>query len=610
MKEYKACNPISTVSYIRQILNKSGFFLKEKIYENSSLFHSCKVSLHCNDLESLNICTNGKGMSLPFSLASAYAEFMERLQNDMLIGNQYFATKEFVDTLDDTSLYKKKIVSENLLLDFRHDPLEIVKDVQTTVENNDEFFINLFPFITDKSELVRFITTELEFERLTLVPFYSDKEKKEVYLPIELIHSASGSTGMCSGNTKNEALIQGFCEIFERYAGREIYFNKITPPNIPIDYFYGKKIHQIIVKFLESTGYVLKIKDCSLGLGLPVIGILVVDSNNRKYNFHIGSSLDPDVALERCLTEIHQNPNGIYWNDININIPNLIEDYTNEEYFQNGNQIFANGTGLWPYSIFGNTPSYEFTGLNYELNKTDTEDINFIRYKISEFGYNIYIRDVSFMNFNSYYIVVPGMNEYPINRDQYLVLGDTINQLRKIKNIKNIPNDEIKSMCNELNKNYHLLKMSDFKYQDLMMYHSNVDIHDLDLELLLFMLNYKIENKERAIFYINRFLENKSVKEYKYYFGIRDYVSLSYQNKSESEIQYVISMLYPEESKEILADLKNENEIFKYYEWSSCFKCEDCEISTNCKHFASIRVVKKIKKLQKDNPINHNQFIL
>lgn len=608
MKKYKDCSPVDTITKVRKILYDLDLFVKEIPYNNSKHFHACKIVLNNKRLDGLNFAANGKGMTYEYALASGYAEFMERLQNGLIFNGLHFMTKEFVLSLNKSGGYEKKIENNGGVLDFVYDPNEKNISLENSVDDNFIFYSDLFPFLNnDRDAIVDFLKNELNFEELVSVPFYSKKENLLLYLPIEIIFAACGSNGMASGNTKNEALIQGFCEIFERYAGYKIYYENIVPPTIPLDYFKNKEIYSTIVDFLQETNYKLIIKDCSLGLGLPVIGIMVIDSVNGKYNFNLGSSLNPDIALERCLTEIYQNPIGIYWNEIRMEKYSDISQHSEDFEYINGNNIFTNGTGYWPINLFENRVSYEFESLNYCLNYSDFDDICFVESIIKNMGYNIYIRDVSFLGFNSYYIVVPGMSQYPVKRSHYHILGNAWNALSKLKNIKILDSNCLSDLCSVLNVEYSNIKHSGIKFQDLFVCISNYDLHDLDYELLLFMMNYKIGNLNFCLFYITEFLKNKSFKSYSYYFGIRDYILLLIQNKSKIEILNILKNLY-NEYEEICQDMNDPDEIFKYHEWSSCFDCNVCDLKKDCRHFDVLSVIKSIHKKQKENIIDYSGF--
>ena len=50
----------------------------------------------------------------------------------------------------------------------------------------------------------------------------------------------------------------------------------------------------------------------SLYEGLPVVGVLVLDTQHGLYNFNMGADCNPLIAIERCLTELYQNSNDIF----------------------------------------------------------------------------------------------------------------------------------------------------------------------------------------------------------------------------------------------------------------------------------------------------------
>ena len=82
---YKDASPEVTVNRIRTLLEKVGVRTREVLYENQGLSYSNRISLDNPGFETLDIGTNGKGMSYDFSMASGYAELMERLQNKFLV---------------------------------------------------------------------------------------------------------------------------------------------------------------------------------------------------------------------------------------------------------------------------------------------------------------------------------------------------------------------------------------------------------------------------------------------------------------------------------------------------------------------------------------------
>ena len=84
MKKYKKYLPTQTIHLLRGILNNLGVILYERHMIHKD-FYSCRVTLGNDGLIPLNIGTNGKGRNFEYSMASGYAEFIERLQNRLLL---------------------------------------------------------------------------------------------------------------------------------------------------------------------------------------------------------------------------------------------------------------------------------------------------------------------------------------------------------------------------------------------------------------------------------------------------------------------------------------------------------------------------------------------
>lgn len=93
MKKYKAFQPETTIANIRTILHDLDLLLHESHISHRN-FYSCRVILGNKGLLPLNIGTNGKGRSFEYSLASGYAEFMERLQNQLLLNSKKMLTSK------------------------------------------------------------------------------------------------------------------------------------------------------------------------------------------------------------------------------------------------------------------------------------------------------------------------------------------------------------------------------------------------------------------------------------------------------------------------------------------------------------------------------------
>ena len=113
MKKYKDCSPLETIDRVRNLLYNVGILTKES-HQTNGITYSCRISIAQDNLDLLDIGTNGKGRSFEYSLASGYAEFMERLQNHVLLNGKDYATLDFVSKIPDDSAYLKKLIDNTL----------------------------------------------------------------------------------------------------------------------------------------------------------------------------------------------------------------------------------------------------------------------------------------------------------------------------------------------------------------------------------------------------------------------------------------------------------------------------------------------------------------
>ena len=339
------------------------------------------------------------------------------------------------------------------------------------------------------------------------------------------------------------------------------------------------------------------------------MGVLVIDEKKGMYNFNLGSALNPGVALERCLTELYQSATGLSWYEIKFEKYADNPKYEETFIFVNGNKLFLDGSGDWGISLFQENPSYEYQGLNKSLDVSNEGDISFIKKLVNSLGFKIYIRDVSFMGLNSYYIVIPGMSQFPTKRTHYEVLNNTYYSLQSLRDIEHVSIENLKDLCIKVNADYKTLKMFNFNFNEMLVFHTNQDLLDLSLEQLLFMLNYKAGLNSEAYSYIQEFLKDKDFTAYKYYYGIKDYLKLKIENYSDNEIKNTLKILYGDELKEIINDMEDSQNILQYFKWPQNFRCERCGLLNDCCQFELLKVIKKIQKKHQEAHIDHKHFI-
>lgn len=594
MKKYKDSLPQQTISRIRTILADIGILTMEQ-HAVHSLFYSCRIVVANRGLEKLNIGTNGKGDSLEYSMASGYAEFMERLQNHVLFNKKRYACREFINTFPEESSYVRKLKEKNLVFDWIYGEDEVEWEMNKVLEYAENVLCALYN-LPDKQALESFFIKDLKLEKTLLLPFYSVFAGEEKYIPVDLCLSMTATNGMCAGNTAKEALLQGFCEIFERYALRRIYYERLAPPSIPREFFADSSVYQTMRSLEENSGYEFIVKDCSLGLSLPVVGVLILDRKRQRYNFKLGSDFVLERALQRCLSELQQGSSEFRWLDYRfIDLDDfstlLLQDLPKHNYCK----IFTQGVGYWPSSILSDTNTYDFVPYDQAYGLSNENDLVICCDLIKNLGYDIYIRDNSMLGFPSYYIVVPGMSNVWPDKKEGDLYAPSIKELNLLNRIPELTPVEARTLASALDENYAAIKYHGFNYTTNYFYTIDFDLLHLDLELFLFMIFYFIREYENASKYLGLFLKGKDRGMFAYYYAIGDYVKLKYlHRKAAGEMKSVLSTLYGTAlAMEVLSDFSSAD-IFSGYDFPTCFHCHTCKVSDSCRFFDILAIEKKL----------------
>ena len=237
--------------------------------------------------------TNGKGVSGEEAAASAYAEMVERISGNIVTSAESAIRRELTGTkaalLEEVGFFKYMDGYRWAHQDSLPNPVRA------------EDFLKGHNFIDRQFEDLKFRS---EFLR-HWVKGYNLNKKKDCQVPLLFAKWISTTNGLAAGNTIEEAIIHGFCEILERYHlirflnGEAEPMAAIYPESIP-----DERI-QSILKFFKDNNVDIQIKLLS---DFPVYAVITTNNNLTKdmlYHSTIkaGCSLDHCQALLRCFTE-------------------------------------------------------------------------------------------------------------------------------------------------------------------------------------------------------------------------------------------------------------------------------------------------------------------
>ncbi|HWQ62377.1 MAG TPA: YcaO-like family protein, partial [Negativicutes bacterium] len=258
--KYKDELPLGTIGKIRDILGGMGLLTVEVVWRNSVAgFYSVSVNVAGTDLS-----VNGKGVSPEYALASAYGELMERLQNQCVfrlsfdLSPQALNHRGFYYAPDEQRLSLAELISSGgEWLNAQLDRLDPAVDREALLRSWQGVTYEELP-----ADFVAIPYCNLHTGSLSLVPV---KMAAKMYM----------SNGMCAGNTPEEALVQGIAELYERHVNQRIIREKITPPTVPDCYIARFPRIAAMIAAIEAGGdRRVIVKDCSLGRGYPVAGVI------------------------------------------------------------------------------------------------------------------------------------------------------------------------------------------------------------------------------------------------------------------------------------------------------------------------------------------------
>ena len=117
----------------------------------------------------------------------------------------------------------------------------------------------------------------------------------------------SCSNGNAAGNTREEAILQGFLELVERDSVALWWYNRVRRPAVDLDSF-GEPYLGEVRTFLRQLKRDLWALDLTSDLGVPAFAAATrrTDGAAEQILFGFGAHLDARVALLRAVTEMNQ----------------------------------------------------------------------------------------------------------------------------------------------------------------------------------------------------------------------------------------------------------------------------------------------------------------
>ncbi len=133
--------------------------------------------------------------------------------------------------------------------------------------------------------------------------------EEEVLVPFSWFYAINEFNGPSAGNTYEEAILQGVCEIVERHVCALVNHHQTSTPAIDLDSVKDPISQELIEKF-RKHGIKLYLNDFTLNTGIPTVSALAIDPSTfpeaSEIVYTAGTTPSPEKALIRAITEVAQ----------------------------------------------------------------------------------------------------------------------------------------------------------------------------------------------------------------------------------------------------------------------------------------------------------------
>ena len=262
----------------------TSYFAKHNFSAPSKTVHELRGALEGSSF--------GKGSTAEQGQASALMEAIERYSG-VFQGDEIRVKKRFKDFAQGEALLPNSVL---------HFSEEQYRRGLAEMPGPDDEPVSPYLFDTE---------AEMEWS-----PVWSLRDKCFRYLPTSLLYFYyaghvipfnADSNGCAAGNTREEAIVQGFLELVERDAYAIWWYNRLKRPAVNLDQFNDSYVRDLQIQLAES-GKRLWVLDITSDLGIPSFVAIAhwVKDGTEYIDFGSGSHFDARIAMLRTLTELNQ----------------------------------------------------------------------------------------------------------------------------------------------------------------------------------------------------------------------------------------------------------------------------------------------------------------
>lgn len=577
---FKDMPPEKTVEKIQGILKSLGIELEEK-WTDSGIENCCSVHVSVKGV--YPFFTNGKGVSKALARASAYGEFIERLQCGLFLYKFQSITRDFSMNLQSYAPDGKYMTMAEL-------------------EENGEWMDYVVQ--TYGSSLTRKKLAEqckvyacTDEDKIWTIPYYSLFENKYVYLPAGFVEHVYSANGCCAGNTREEAWVHALSEMMERRSTITMLTSGKAAPVIPEEVIRRYPVASKILDTIRASGrYDIRVFDFSLGSGLPVVATRIIDKKNHGYI--VNTSADPvlEIAIDRTLTEIFQGRKLDTFGSIHDG--GTLEEAGAIPMAHNVLNQIENGNGVFSLDFFTEEMSDngEYVAFEDHRGKNNRQLLEYMLGLYRTLNRPVYVRNYSFLGFPCYQFVVPGFSE---TRGLRLVepvceyaLGDAVQ--KAFRNVADADVSELMMML-AFHKKVSTAFSRKHNFRGLAGLPMSQTHNRRLLALTLSCAAYRLGRYAAARSYLAGVLGDKSAEpqDQDYFRCIDRYLSLKLAKVSDDRIHLILGKFYEQQTVDKLYDCLDSGKTpyDPYLVKCDTASCAECCYQADCAYTQSRQII-------------------
>lgn len=586
-EKFKDAKPEDTVERIKKILDTLGIQVHETWYE-SGLENCYSLSVFASrGLPS----SNGKGVTKAFARASAYGEFIERLQGGL---HMY----KFQSLIRDPDMNLQAFAPDCKYM-----------TVEELIENGewmDSIISNYGNASLDRATIAQLckVYACADDGKILTLPFYSLFENKYVYLPIDFVDQVYATNGCCAGNTREEAWVHALSEIMERHANIIVLTSGKTAPKFPDEVINKYPVVSGIIKQIKESGdYDVDILDYSLGSGFPVVATRIINKKTHSYRVKVAADPIFEIALQRNLTELFQgsNINNITSNQFGF----ILNQATDFPAYNNTVNQLETGSGVYTADYFADeliskTEPDDFID---NTSKNNRQLLDYILEIFRKANKQIYVRNFSYLGFPSYRFVVPGFSEAFILKLDQTIPEHAIADMtcKYFRNPIHSSNADLRWLLNYSNQ----IKLTRSRYENF----GRIAGVPLAGRINGFLANitrsyacYRLQSYDNAIKYLNTAIKSCDEEDKDYLVCINKYIELKKAGIDEDKIKAIISKFFAKSvADEFFASLQNNCSPYDVFLLSCDFEnCDTCRYRKYCCYQDAKQIFKTVRSKYRD----------